>query len=249
MSNKSDIPDTDEQGVKTKLDYDLKTRKGELAIKVICLGDSAVGKSKLLERFLVDSYKHQQLSTFALTLYRHRTSVDNNPVLVDFWDTAGQERFQTLHASYYYQAHAAVLVFDGTRKVTYKNLANWYQELRQHRPQIPTLCAVNKIDENKDIGGKSFAFPEKNDLPLYYVSASAGTNVVKLFQDAIKAAYDYKLNPTDLADQIMEELQLEDGEEECIAKEDTEVEPSIEASTKSTAADDDVAAATAAAAL
>ncbi|KAB7502217.1 Rab-like protein 2A, partial [Armadillidium nasatum] len=101
-------------------------------------------------------------------------------VLVDFWDTAGQERFQTMHASYYHQAHSAILVFDGTRKVTYKNLPIWYKELREHRPEIPALCAVNKIDENEDIAGKSFAFPEKNNMPLYYVSASKGTNVVKL---------------------------------------------------------------------
>ncbi|XP_018012920.2 rab-like protein 2A, partial [Hyalella azteca] len=163
---------------------------------------------RLVERFLVDSYKHQQLSTFALTLYRHRTTVKNRPVLVDFWDTAGQERFQTLHASYYHQAHAAILVFDGTRKVTYKNLATWYTELRQHRPEIPCLCAVNKIDENGGLGGKTFGFPQQHGLPLYYVSAAAGTNVVKLFEDAIKAAYEYKINPTDLSDQIMEELEL-----------------------------------------
>lgn len=40
----------------------------------------------------------------------------------------------------------SVKVFDGTRKVTYKNLDKWYQELREHRPEIPCLCACNKID-------------------------------------------------------------------------------------------------------
>ena len=47
---------------------------------------------------------------------------------------------------FYLQAHAAILVFDGTRKITYKNLPIWYKELRQHRPEIPCFCAVNKID-------------------------------------------------------------------------------------------------------
>ncbi|XP_045592938.1 rab-like protein 2A isoform X1 [Procambarus clarkii] len=207
----------DAQGENTQLDYDKNTSKGELAVKVICLGDSAVGKSKLVERFLMDGYQHQQLSTFALTLYRYRTKVENTDVLVDFWDTAGQERFQTMHPSYYhqvngiyiFQAHAAILVFDGTRKVTYKNLSNWYKELRQHRPEIPCFCAVNKIDENEDIAGKSFAFPEKNNIPMYYVSASSGTNVVKMFKDAINAAFQYKKNPTDVTDQIMEELEMD----------------------------------------
>jgi GTPase SAR1 family protein len=40
----------------------------------------------------------------------------------DIWDTAGQERFNSMHSSYYYRAHACIMVFDVTRKVTYKNL-------------------------------------------------------------------------------------------------------------------------------
>ena len=51
-----------------------------------------------------------------------------------------------MHPSYYHQAHACILVFDATRKNTYKNLANWYTEMRNHRPSIPCICAVNKID-------------------------------------------------------------------------------------------------------
>lgn len=51
-----------------------------------------------------------------------------------------------MHASYYHQAHSCILVFDVTRKVTYKNLPNWYKELREKRPEIPCLCAANKID-------------------------------------------------------------------------------------------------------
>ena len=86
-------------------------------MQIILLGDSAVGKSKLVERFLLDGYAPQQLSTYALTLYRYRTRAGARDVLVDFWDTAGQERFNTMHRSYYHQAHAAVLVFDSTRKV------------------------------------------------------------------------------------------------------------------------------------
>uniref|UniRef100_A0A452RLH2 RAB, member of RAS oncogene family like 2B n=1 Tax=Ursus americanus TaxID=9643 RepID=A0A452RLH2_URSAM len=78
-------------------------------VKIICLGDSAVGKSKLMERFLMDGFRPQQLSTYALTLYKHTATVDGKTVLVDFWDTAGQERFQSMHASYYHKAHACIM--------------------------------------------------------------------------------------------------------------------------------------------
>ncbi|XP_057413087.1 rab-like protein 2B isoform X7 [Balaenoptera acutorostrata] len=167
-------------------------------VKIICLGDSAVGKSKLVERFLMDGFQPQQLSTYALTLYKHTATVDGKTVLVgsqscvhvaDFWDTAGQERFQSMHASYYHKAHACIMVFDVQRKITYKNLSTWYTELREFRPEIPCIVVANKIDDRPmsyllstadiKMTQKSFNFARKFSLPLYFVSAADGTNVVK----------------------------------------------------------------------
>ncbi|XP_039376303.1 rab-like protein 2B [Mauremys reevesii] len=176
-------------------------------VKIICLGDSAVGKSKLMERFLLDGFRSQQLSTFALTLYKYTTNVDGKNILVDFWDTAGQERFQSMHASYYHKAHACIMVFDVQRKVTYKNLNNWYKELREFRPEIPCIVVANKIDADMKVTQKSFNFARKFNLPFYFVSAADGTNVVKLFSDAIKLAVAYKQNSGDFMDEVMQELE------------------------------------------
>jgi Rab-like protein 2 len=112
-------------------------------IKIILLGDSAVGKSKLMERFLLDDYIPHTSSTYALSLYRYHyhpstilqppSTPHPNALKVDFWDTAGQEQFNSLHGSYYHGAHCCILVFDITRKITYKNLSVWYDELVKHR--------------------------------------------------------------------------------------------------------------------
>ncbi|GFO28401.1 Rab-like protein 2a [Plakobranchus ocellatus] len=188
-------------------DYDKPGDEGEERLKIICLGDSAVGKSKLVERFLMDGYKPQQLSTFALTLFTHKTEIDGKKVSVDFWDTAGQERFNSMHPSYYHQAQACILVFDCTRKITYKNLPEWLKDLRTYRPEIPCLCAANKIDEDMSMTQKTFAFAKKHSMPFYFVSAADGTNVVKLFRDSIRAGLAYKHNSTDFMDEIMKELE------------------------------------------
>lgn len=200
------------------------------------MGDSAVGKSKLVERFLMDNYHPRQRSTYALTLYRHEEEVEEDipleegesgsgggereggggggggggsggsggegggegrrkrkrRVAVDFWDTAGQERFASMHSSYYYRADACVLVFDVTRKVTYTNLVAWYKELRQFCPNIPCICIANKIDVDYAVTSKAFAFPEKHGLPFFFVSAADGTNVVAIFQEAVRLAWAYK---------------------------------------------------------
>eukprot|EP01006_Ploeotia_vitrea_P040667 TRINITY_DN66444_c8_g1_i1.p2 TRINITY_DN66444_c8_g1~~TRINITY_DN66444_c8_g1_i1.p2 ORF type:complete len:199 (-),score=23.07 TRINITY_DN66444_c8_g1_i1:1329-1925(-) len=164
-------------------------------VKIILLGDSAVGKSKLVERFLMDGFYPQQQSTFALTLFRYDTERDDEKVPVDFWDTAGQERFNNIHQSYYFGADCCILVFDITRKQTYKNLEMWYKELTEIRTKIPCIIAANKIDIDMDVVHKTFNFANKRGLELQFVSASEGTNVVKLFNRAIDLAVEYRKNP------------------------------------------------------
>ncbi|NXY51929.1 RBL2A protein, partial [Ceuthmochares aereus] len=104
-------------------------------------------------------------------------------------------------------------VFDVQRKVTYKNLNNWYQELREFRPEIPCIVLANKIDADMKMTQKSFSFVRKLDLPFYFVSAADGTNVVKVFNDAIKMAVTYKQNSGDFMDEVMRELESFDLQE------------------------------------
>ncbi|KAJ3219928.1 Rab-like protein 2A [Dinochytrium kinnereticum] len=200
----------------TKLDKpsDVKVRKYALTVhcanspastQIILLGDSAVGKSKLIERFLMNDYVPHQLSTYALTLYRHRTPHPSNPgsmITVDFWDTAGQERFQSMHSSYYISAHCCILCFDMTRKITYKNLDIWYEELVSHRGLgIPVVVVANKVDMDPSRAKKSFGFVERrreergggeDTVPFFMCSASDGTNVVAAFREAVKRAVAFK---------------------------------------------------------
>merc|ERR1711879_829871 len=171
--------------------------------KIIMLGDSAVGKSKMMERFLLEDYNPRTLSTYALTLFRYNYSDGERQVSIDFWDTAGQEQFDKLHSSYYYQANACILAFDATRKITYKNLQKWYKELRIYAPDIPVICVANKVDVDPSIATKKFNFPIDNKLPFYFVSAADGTNVVRVFNEAIKLAIKCKEEPQD---EVMAEI-------------------------------------------
>jgi Rab-like protein 2 len=183
-------------------------------LKIIMLGDSAVGKSKMMERFLNQEYCPRTLSTYALTLFRHNHQVDDKEYSIDFWDTAGQEQFNKLHGSYYYQANACILVFDTTRKITYKNLTTWYKELRHYCPDIPVICVANKVDVDPAMAKKKFNFAKDNNLPFYFVSAADGTNVVKVFNEAVNLAIKNKEEP---ADEVMAEIMR------LLAEEDNDV--------------------------
>ncbi|KAL3771531.1 hypothetical protein ACHAWU_003706 [Discostella pseudostelligera] len=168
-------------------------------LKVIILGDSAVGKSKLVERYMMDDYNPRRLSTHALTIHRKNVRItgknnddDTTSVTVDFWDTAGQEKFNSMHPSYYYRAHVCIMVFDVTRKQTYLNLHRWYGELRQHCPNIPCILVANKVDVDYMVTRKNFKFPREHNVPLYFVSSADGTNVVKVFEEAVCAGLGQK---------------------------------------------------------
>eukprot|EP00929_Paragymnodinium_shiwhaense_P037435 TRINITY_DN19949_c0_g1_i1.p1 TRINITY_DN19949_c0_g1~~TRINITY_DN19949_c0_g1_i1.p1 ORF type:complete len:216 (-),score=62.68 TRINITY_DN19949_c0_g1_i1:558-1205(-) len=172
-------------------------------LKIIMLGDSAVGKSKMVERYLLEDYCPRTLSTYALTLFRYNHQEGDKEYKIDFWDTAGQEQFDKLHASYYFQANACILAFDVTRKITYKNLEKWYKEMRHYCPDIPVILVANKVDADPQIATKKFNFPAQHKLPFFFVSAADGTNIVRVFQEATKLAIKNKEEP---ADEVMAEI-------------------------------------------
>ena len=170
---------------------------GKADIKLIVVGDTASGKSKLVERFLLDNFEQRQLSTYALTMYRHVATVDSKSYKVDIWDTAGQEQYNNLHPSYYFLANCCILVFDVTRKQTYENLKLWYAEIKQHCQNVPTILVANKIDVKPEVTKKKFQFATKHGLPFYFASAADGTNVVQIFEDCLRMALRNKENPGD----------------------------------------------------
>ena len=186
-------------GIDTEADPDLK---------IILLGDSAVGKSKLIERYLMDEYNPRQLSTYALTLFRKDVTLEgeDKKLLVDFWDTAGQESFNRMHPSYYYRAHCCLLIFDVTRKITYQHLADWYKELREYCENIPVVLVANKIDFDYNVTRKEFKFAAKHNLPFFFVSAADGTNVVKVFESAVREAKRFKESGGDLLSDMLDFL-------------------------------------------
>jgi len=181
-------------------------------VKIVLLGDSAVGKTKLVERYLLKEYNPVNNSTYALTLYEHRENLSGREILVSIWDTAGQERFESIHPSFFYRANAAILVFDATRKETYQHLEEWHSQLIAQRGQIPVIVVVNKIDLAPQMGKQQFKWPAEHNYPVHFTSAAKGQNVVRAFQEAIKLAWTQKNNPDDVMGVVCELLARQEHE-------------------------------------
>ncbi|XP_074783199.1 ras-related protein Rab-18-B-like isoform X1 [Athene noctua] len=118
-------------------------------LKLLLVGDSAVGKSSLLLRFTDGAFEPCLKPTIGVDFKVKKMVVDGHAVQLAIWDTAGQERFRTLTPSYYRGAQGVVLVYDVTRKDTFAGLESWLNELEMYTTKSNTVKMLvgNKTDK------------------------------------------------------------------------------------------------------
>uniref|UniRef100_A0A8C3C2B1 VAMP associated protein B and C n=1 Tax=Cairina moschata TaxID=8855 RepID=A0A8C3C2B1_CAIMO len=118
-------------------------------LKVCLLGDTGVGKSSIVWRFVEDSFDPNINPTIGASFMTKTVQYQNELHKFLIWDTAGQERFRALAPMYYRGSAAAIIVYDITKEETFSTLKNWVKELRQHGPpNIVVAIAGNKCDLN-----------------------------------------------------------------------------------------------------
>jgi small GTP-binding protein len=124
----------------TEDDYDL-------LLKIVLLGDSGVGKSNLLLRFVKDDFQPHSRPTIGVEFATHSVQVHGKRVKAQIWDTAGQERYRAITSAYYRGAVGALLVYDVTSARSFSSIQRWLAELRSHAAGFMVLGLVgNKID-------------------------------------------------------------------------------------------------------
>ncbi|NXR21610.1 RAB5A protein, partial [Cinclus mexicanus] len=115
--------------------------------KLVLLGESAVGKSSLVLRFVKGQFHEFQESTIGAAFLTQTVCLDDTTVKFEIWDTAGQERYHSLAPMYYRGAQAAIVVYDITNEESFARAKNWVKELqRQASPNIVIALAGNKAD-------------------------------------------------------------------------------------------------------
>merc|ERR1711908_213652 len=153
--------------------------------KLVLLGDSAVGKSSLVLRFVRGQFFEYQESTIGAAFLTQTVALNDTTVKFEIWDTAGQERYHSLAPMYYRGAAAAIVAYDITNRDTFQRAKQWVKELqRQGNPNIVIALAGNK----SDLSSKRKVEPEdaetySNDNGIFFMETSAktATNVNELF--------------------------------------------------------------------
>jgi len=112
----------------------------DFLIKLLLIGDSAVGKSCLLLRFCDDAWTPSFITTIGIDFKIRTIELDGKRIKLQIWDTAGQERFRTITTAYYRGAMGILLVYDITNRLSFENIRGWNNNIEQHASD-----GVNKI--------------------------------------------------------------------------------------------------------
>jgi Ras-related protein Rab-5C len=176
------------------------TRTIDRPFKLVFLGDSCVGKSCLVIRYIHDEFRDTQTPTIGSAFYTHTTTVDDTRIRFDIWDTAGQERYRSLAPMYYRGASAAVVVFDVTNNSTYLNAKRWVENLKEAETvgkvgrDIIIALVGNKVDLVSDSNEllrnvsneEATDYARENNIIYLETSAKHSTNVKDIFAEIVK---------------------------------------------------------------
>ena len=183
--------------------------------KVVLLGDSGVGKTCIISRYISGAFDQNSPTTNGASYASKILEFPklNKKISLDIWDTAGQEKYKSLTKFFYKDAAVAILVYDITQKDTFESMKKfWYQQLQEFGSKKIILgiagnkCDMYEREEVTENDAKEFA--ESKGAFFEITSAKNNTGINELFMNAANRFVDpnYKGNPDE------EKEQSEQGE-------------------------------------
>ena len=163
-------------------------------IKIITLGDSRVGKTSLIIKYIDNKFTGNYVTTMGFDIKNKQLTLkDGTEAKLMVFDTAGQERFRSLAENYIKKANGVLLVYDISERVSFQNIENWIESIKENCNGIPTILIGNKSDLNDE---RKVSFEEGNQkaeefgCPFYETSCKNGDNVNKCFIELAELVYE-----------------------------------------------------------
>ena len=174
---------------------DKKNNQNKVDIKIITLGDSHVGKSSLIIKYIDNKFSNVYMSTIGFDLKHKQINLkDGTEAKIMIYDTAGQERFKSLAANYIKKANGILLVYDIADHTTFENIGVWMESITEEKgDKLPIVLVGNKADltDERQVSneeGKNLA--KNKGFHFYETSCKNGANVTECFLDLAELVYE-----------------------------------------------------------
>ena len=163
----------------------------DFVMKILTLGDTAVGKTSIINRYMKSPMPKKGLSTIWVDFKSKNVTIDNNTIKIVLWDTVGQERFRNIATNYYNWTDFALLVFDLTNEDSFKVLDYWVEGIKE-RKRMDDVCLIlvgNKSDleEERAVTQQMIdKYTQVLGIRYFEVSAEKNKGITELFDYAVK---------------------------------------------------------------
>ena len=170
-------------------------------IKIILLGETAVGKTSIIKRFYDDEFNEFENSSITMSYVDKTIEIDNKKYKLIIWDTIGQETYRSISKLFLNETKIVILVYSIVNKASFENLTFWYNLYQEELGNEPVLgVAGNKADlfNNQEITyeeAKSFA--DSKGAIFAEISAKENRQTIDVFMNNLVKAYISK-NKNDL---------------------------------------------------
>ena len=166
----------------------------DLLYKVIIIGDTCVGKSNILSRYLKDEFREDSKSTVGVELGTKFLKIKDTGAKLQIWDTAGQERYRSITSSYYKGSHGCFIVYDITSESSFENVDKWFEQAQKEASKDVSIILVgNKCDlENeRKISKERGEEKAKNfNCPFFETSALSNIKIDDIFTEMVNNIYE-----------------------------------------------------------
>ena len=178
----------------------------EMMVKVILIGDSGVGKTNIMSKFLKNQFMEESKATIGVEFGSKLFNHEGHKIKAQIWDTAGQEKYKAITGAYYKGSKGALVVYDITQKKTFENIEKWINDLKAAGdPKITIILIGNKNDlDDKRQVSKDQGEEKARSFGCAFLETSAysGDNIDKAFNLMVKEIYEKFSNDSTGEDEL-----------------------------------------------
>jgi len=163
--------------------------------KITLIGDSGVGKSSIIGRFITGFFNEEMNSTLGLNYSQKLYEKNGKKISLNLWDTAGQEKFRSLGKNFYNDSFIIIIVYDICNKASFQSIKEvWYPDIQRFGEKVNIIALVgnkkDKYEEEEVPEEEAKSYAKEIDANFFLVSANSGDGIEQMFQSLADNFFD-----------------------------------------------------------